>query len=42
MKTQDNLSQSEHQALKELKEANNLTIKRSNKGGNVVLMDDKD
>lgn len=36
----DNLSLSERQALKELKEAKNLTIKKSDKGGNVVLLDD--
>lgn len=36
----DNLTQIERQALKELKGAKNVIIKRSDKGGNVILMDD--
>lgn len=36
----DNLTQDERQALIELKEAKHTVIKRSDKGDNVVLMDD--
>lgn len=34
----DNLDPEQHQALRELKEAPNLVIKKSDKGGNVVLL----
>lgn len=39
---QDNLTPTERQALRELKEAKQVIIKRSDKGGNIVLMDDED
>lgn len=42
IKSEDNLSPAERKAIRELSEAPQLVIKRSDKGGNVVLLDERD